>query len=444
MRLDLRFPLLALALLTLSCASSSQLARRADRALQKQDFDKAYREARASLDKDFSNQHAREVMSAAADVLIRRQQQGILSVADYDTLAAAEQLLDLRGFVDEVRRYEAELPMNPEFDEAARRIRQGAAGYLYAAGRAYEDAGRFRQAYRSFESAIRFVPGYSDLGTRMPTVFEQALIRVAVVPFLDETGLPLLALELDAQMMAELARPLGETRFTELIPSAQVRAHMESGDEGDLSRDRALAVGKAAGAGVVVWGRLRGLRSEHHVDHYHGHLYRKTSYEDTSGVEVDRYHEVPFDATHRRREVELRWESEAIDVATGGTLLRDGGEAKAWARTVYSDFGGEGDPDDYCLYTSDMRRQDWARCDRLDNDWHEVFGRWSVPQFLEQTREHHDRRQYRSQYRGEFRRGRGGDPFYLDDLPVTSDLALLALSEVPSRVLTGLLELENR
>jgi tetratricopeptide (TPR) repeat protein len=444
MRMELRILLLALAVLAVSCASSSELARRADRALQQKDFEKAYKEARASLDKDFSNARAREALSAAADVLIRRRQQDVLSVAAYDTLEAGERLLDLRGFVDEVRRYDAELPMDTEFNEAARRIRQGAAGQLYTSGRAYEDAGEFRQAYRTFESAVRFVPGYSDLGMRMPAVFEQALIRVAVVPFLDETGLPLLARELDAQLMAELARPLGETRFTELIPGDQVRAQMESGEEGDLSRDRAVVVGKAAGADVVVWGRLRGLRSDHHVDHYHGHLYRKTSYQDTSGVEVDRYHEVPFDATHRRREVVLRWESEAIDIATGGALLRDGDEAKAWARTVYSDFDFDGDAGDYCLYPPELRQRDWARCDRLDDDWKEVFGRWSVPKFLEQAREHHDRRRYQSGYRGEFRRQRGDDPFYLDDLPVTSDLALLALGDVPARVLTGLRKLEDR
>jgi len=430
--------------LAVSCASSSQLARRAEKALEKQDFDRAYREARASLDKDSSNGRAREVLSAAADVLIRRRQQDVLSVAAYDTVAAAEGLLDLRAFVDEVRRYQAELPVDPEFDEAARKIRQGAAGYLYSTGRALEDDGKFRQAYRSYESAVRFAPGYSDLGTRMPAVFEQALIRVAVVPFLDETELPHLASELDEQMSVELSRPLNEARFIQLIPRAQVRAHMEARDEGELSRDQAVTVGRASGADVVLWGRLRGLRTDQQTDHYYGHLYRRSSYRDTSGRDVVRYHEVPFEATHRRREVWLRWESEAIDVESAKPLGRDGDEVRAWAYTVYTNFVFDGSAGDYLLYPPDRRHQDRKACDDLDSGWRDVFGPWSVRDLLVEARDHRDRRKYGPEHRREFRGRRRDEPYYLDDLPSTSDLALLALRDVPGRVLNGLLELEDR
>jgi tetratricopeptide (TPR) repeat protein len=427
--------------MSLACASSKELARRAEVALQRHDYDRAYREARAALDKDFGNARAREALSAAAEVLIRRQQEGVLEAAEYDTIGAADRLLDLRAFVDEVRRYDAELPVDPEFDDAARRIRLGAAGLLYSSGRTYEAEGKFRQAYRSYESAQRFAPGHEDLGTRMPAVYERALIRIAIVPFLDETHLPRLSRELAEQMYADMAPRIAKTQFTQVILRERVYAGMEPGDAGSISRVEALEVGRAAGATVVVWGRLRGLRTDQRTDHYHGHIYRKTSYRDTSGRSVDRYHEVPFEAKHRRRDVWLRWDYEAIDVAEGKVLMREGDEARAWVRTVYSDIAFEGDTDDYFLYPPDWRDRDRPRCDALDRGWSETFGRWSVPKFLEHAEDHRGRRHYEPRYRDEFRRSE--DPFYLDDLPSTDDLALVALDGVPKRLLTGLLSLED-
>src|SRR5438128_570888 len=118
----------ALALLALSCASSSQLARRSEEALGAHDYERAFKQACASLDKDPGNGRARMALSAAASNLIDDRERRIANMVAVDTLAAADACLALEDLRAKALRYGATLPEHPEFAARAARIRLGAAG----------------------------------------------------------------------------------------------------------------------------------------------------------------------------------------------------------------------------------------------------------------------------------------------------------------------------
>ena len=148
-----------LALFALSCASSSELARRSETALRSHDYDRAYREAKASLEKDSANGRARMALSAAATHLIERDEQRIVNLATLDTLEAAEACLDLEGLRAEAVRFGATLPVHAEFASRALRIRTDAAGKLYRSALVNTKQARPKQAYRELVGVRRYVAG---------------------------------------------------------------------------------------------------------------------------------------------------------------------------------------------------------------------------------------------------------------------------------------------
>src|SRR5438552_8381629 len=131
MDVRVRIVVAGLASLALSCASSSELARRSEVALGAHDYERAYQQARASLDKDPGNGRARMALSAAASNLIDDRERRIANMVAIDSLAAADACLALEDLRAKVLRYGATLPEHPEFAARAARIRLGAAGQLY-------------------------------------------------------------------------------------------------------------------------------------------------------------------------------------------------------------------------------------------------------------------------------------------------------------------------
>ena len=67
------------------------------------------------------------------------------------------------------------------------------------------------------------------------------------------------------------------------------------------------------------------------------------------------------------------------------------------------------------------------RAGRIHGAWHDTFGSWTLPALLQCARDHHDRRNYRSEYRDEFRANTEDRPYFLDDMPSETDLLAVAL-----------------
>ena len=84
-------PLLAVALgfLALSCASTSELARRSSAALAKDDDTRAWQWAERAMKKDPQSPVARDAMTAAAAVVVPDWERRIRALAGSDTVGAA-------------------------------------------------------------------------------------------------------------------------------------------------------------------------------------------------------------------------------------------------------------------------------------------------------------------------------------------------------------------
>jgi len=442
MRVRYRLLIATLALLALSCASASELARRSETALRSHDYQRAYREAKASLAKDSSNGRARMALSAAASHLVDEQEQRIVNLATIDSVEAAEACIALDDLRADAVRSGATLPVDAEFATTAGIIRRSAARQLYVAALANAKDGRPKQAYRQLVNVRRYVSGYRDIDTRMPKVWQQAVMRVAVLPFDDDTGVPELARDMADQMNTELA---GRVRskgfeFTQLVPLESIYDQLTVSRLGMLSREDAVALGRKLGAERVVWGRFHRLRTDSHTDRYQNSIWRRFVERDTSGRNVERYEEVPFEATERWRQVELRYDFEVIDVDDERTVAERGKDLEATAHTVYTDYLPEASYDSYLLVPPAMKAKDAARATRVQKEWKDTFKSYTVPKLLERSKRDHSRRRYKPEWRDEFVRGSSDYPIFLDDLPSAHEMVRIALDDSWKGVLDALQE----
>lgn len=439
-----RVLVLALALSALSCASSSELARRSETALRSHDYERAYREAKSSLAKNSTNGRARMALSSAAAHLIDQKEQRILNLAPRDTLEAAEACIELEELRAEAIRFGATLPVHAEFAATAGVLRQRAAAKLYREGLAHAKQDRPKQAYREFVTARRYVAGYRDLDTRIPKVWQQAVTRVAVLPFDDDTRMPGLSREIADEMHKELGSRVRskDFEFTELIPAEKIYDQLSVSRLGALSREDAVALGRKLGADRVVWGRFSDLRTDSRTDRYQNSIWHKIVQRDTSGRNIEHYEEVPFDAVERWRQVELRYDLEVIDTDDERTVAERGKDLEATAHTVYTDYLYEGTSDAYLLVPPAMKVKDEARATRVQREWKNTFKSYTVPKLLDRAKRDHSRRRYRPEWRDEFVRGTNDYPVFLDDLPSPHEMVRIALDDSWKDVLAALAEVD--
>ena len=418
------------ATLLLSCASTEQLTRRSQKELSEGQAEKAYQTAIVALKHKPENREALGALVAAATEIQSRREDRVRALAVSDTVAAAASALDLRSFRAEVLRHGGHLPDDPAYNAEERAILMGAAARQYRAGAAAAQAGDDKEAYRRYSEASSYWSGYQDVDARARKAFQDAHVRLAILPFDDEMDVPGLADQVRQQMAAEVVQRLrpDQLTFTEIIPPAEVDRRMTVEEQRHMTSDRAVAIARRIGAARVVWGRIYGAHFETNTDRYVGSVYRREEYSDTSHRTVTRYVEVGFEAVRRQRDVTVRVSSEVLDATQGDPVTQRDRTLEATARTVYTSYRPDGDCDHYCLVPPDMKQHDSDRASRIESGWHDMFGSWTVPAFLQCSRDNHDRRSYRSEYRDQFRSNTVDRPYFLDDMPTESDLLAVALS----------------
>ena len=432
-------------LLTLSCAAPSELVRRSGVSLASGDAARAFDWARRALDKEPANPAARAAATDAAAVLMSDARTRIRNLAEVDTVSAARQALELDGFRAQLARYRIELPPDPSFARDEVLIRSGAAAWYYDAGTRSMAAQRPRRAYAEFVEAGRFAPGYRDVGERERRAWEQALTRVAVLPFNDEVSIPGLSQELAEETQRKLAYQLTSPRFefTRLIGPDQIYRKLTVSQLGHLSREEAVRLGRALGARRVVFGRFHGLRTNTDTDSYHETIFRKVSERDENGDTRVRFVEQRFDAVARERQIWVAYDLQVIDTDDERPLARRGERKSLVARTVYSRFEPVGSCDDYCLVSPGLKAAEPERARRVEKEWSGKFGSWTLPRLLERARKDAGRTRYLPQYRAEFASAGTSTPIFLDDLPPADELAAIALADLWVPLLEMLRELDG-
>ncbi len=418
--------------LLVSCASSEQLTVRSQRELNAGQPERAYQTAIVALKRRPDNAAALVALEAAAHALEARAAQRAFALAAADTLAAARALLDLQSFRIEVARHGGTLPRDPDIAAAEHTIRTAAAARQYADGAEEMQAGHPKSAYRRFLDARAFAPGYRDVEARVQAALDRASARLVILPFEDESGIPGLAEDVRHGLAAEVehaVRP-DQLTFTTWFPQAELERRMTVDEQRHMTREMAVALGRRIGAGRVMWGRIASPRTDSRTDRYEGSVYRREERRDSLGNRVDRFVEVPFTAVRRERRLSVHVTTEIINVDDETSLAHSDETPEAAARTVYTSYMPEGECDRYCLVPPAMRSADSDRADRLERGWHDTFGSWTVPGFLECARQNHGRRAYRRDFRGQFATNTMNQPVFLDDLPDEGDLMRNALDDL--------------
>jgi hypothetical protein len=432
-----------LSILTLgSCASTSELVRRSEEGLDAGDMDRAYKWSSRALDHEPGNPRAQQTMTTAATAIIEKRKAQIIDLAAADTLAAARAVLELDDFHADVARYRVTLPADPDFYQQQAAIRVAAARVYYDKGAHSLETDYPKRALAELTEAKRFTPNDGDVLALYQRASEEAISPLAILPFNDDASSPALAQQVSDEVFAQLQYQLGAKRFhfTRLIGRDQVNQRLTVAQAGDLSREDAVSLGRALGAERIVYGRIHDLNSDTHTDTYRETIFKKVIAQGDDGKPDVRFDEQGFEAVSRRREVSVRVDFEVIETGGGARLAHDSEQRTLVAHTVFTRFAPAGSCDDYAL----VPPGDDDRKRRIEKEWHDDFGSWSLPGLLDRARREPGRTRYESRHRSEFAAAGTSTPIWLDDLPPVEEMAHIALDDAWMPMLDMLRELDGK
>lgn len=439
--------LLGVAFLTLSCATAHQFAVRSGQELAAGQTDKAYESALIAYRRDPQDPAVMSALSAAANARVEEQKRYVLNLTSVDTLIAAQHALELERFRRQVVGFGVTLRQDLDYARDEQRIRNFAAARAYAAGDSAMRRSQPKLAYGHFAEASDYNPGYRDVSERAADALRRANVAIAFLPFVDETGGPDWGRAISEHVRDETLKHLGASTltFTTFLSPDEVYDRMTVAELGDLSRQNAISLGRRIGARRVVWGRVFSPNVATNTNRYVETIWRREEYRDTSGTQV-RYADEKFVAVERERKASVRWETEVIDVESEEAVTRREGSEEARARTVWTNFRpkADADYDDYCLVPPDMKKRESGRAKRVEDNWHETFGDWTLPKLLESTRNTGGRSRYSSTWRDAFYADTWSRPLFFDDLPDEHDLIFIALDDVWKPVYANIVDQDPR
>ena len=417
--------------LALSCAGPNKLAQQSEKAYGQGELEKAYQKAASALRKDPENQRARAAMTQVATRLVGERMTEIRGLAARDTVAAANRSLELDKFRDELAGYRIVLPPDPAFDRDDAAIRRGAAGIEYA--QAVDDlgAGAPKRAYDEFQTAQQFQPRYRDVAHRIQQAYDETQPHVAFFPFANETDLEALSKGFADRAYAELNRRIASSdfRFTELIPNGRVYEALPVAMLDRVSPRQAARIGRDLGADRVIVGRFYGLRTNTNVGGFTQTVYHKVVDKDDKGADRERYTEGTMVVVTRDRELSVGYEYSVLNVEDGTVITGNSGTLHAVAHSILATTPLGGDDKDYCLLPPDLRKQDPERAKRVDSDWQDHCGDWSLGDLVSRSRS--DRGNgYESRYGDGWVLRANGRAFFLGQLPPEGELVKLAFGQV--------------
>lgn len=419
----------ALALLLLpACAGPAKLAQRSEEKLAGGEAGRAWSLAIRALDKDPGNVRARAAASRAGNVMAREWEQRIHVLAQTDSVAAAEQVLELASFRLGAVRYAA-ITVSPEWSREEQAYRGTAARIHYQRGVTALKGLRPKRAYVELWEAQRFVPEYRDVVTLMDKAHARALTRVAVAPFSASLKYRELGRDVAAEWRDRMADRLSppDARFTRILGTAAVEEQMSLAQLDRLSRDEAMSLARRAGAERVVWGSIGEPESQTRLHLFTEVIYRRISEKDSQGQTVTRWVDVPIEVVARVRTVTAEVDYEVIATKTGATLAHQRTRRSTSARVLWTSYMPEGDLGAYALVSEALRAADATRARQIETRWKETCGEsTTLRQVLEERRSSRGGGRYQRDVLPRFIAGAAF--VFLQDLPPAEDLAFAALA----------------
>lgn len=415
-------------IVVLGCAGPSKLAQKSEQQLAGGENGHAWRLATRALDKDPGNARARKAATAAGNAIARDWEQRIHVLAQSDSVAAAEQVLELAAFRVGAVHYAA-ISVGPEWAREEQAFRQTAARTCYQRGVADLASRRPKRAWLQFADAQRFVPEYRDVVMLANRAYEQALTRVAFVPLSAASGNASLGRDVAATWRDDLARRLAppNAHFTRILGSASVEQQMNVSQLGRMSRVEAIRLGRKTGAERIVWGSIGNIDSQTRLHLFTDVIARRIVEKNGDGTEVTRWANVPIEVVARVRTVTVDLDYEVIATRGGATLAHQRSQRTTSARVLWTLFTPVGDLGAYALVSDVVRAAEPARVKHIESNWRDACGdNTTLQQVLEArvaTRGagHYDRTALP-------RLMAGAAFMFLQDLPPAEDLAYAALA----------------
>lgn len=437
--------LTACALALVACASASKLAHQSSVALAKGDLHTAYDRALRAIEKDPQNQSARNAYTAASQSVAADYHARVVALAATDTIAAANLALDARNFALQVSRHQTALDTDPGYERAERAILTGAARVHYQRGLDAMGSRQPKLAVTEFTAVQRYDATFGDVASRLQAARSAATMRVALLPFVDDIGVPGLSQEIADTLQRQISRrAASDFRYTQFVSADELERTMTVAQLRNMRRDDAIELGRRLNADWVVVGRFRGLRARNSDRTLATPLFHRVETRDDNGVVAVRWDESTMRIVTRQREVTVQFEFDVIDASDGSVLAHREESADAAARIAWTDFRPEEHYDRYALLPPDLRRTDPERAKKVDAQWRDNMGSWQLQELLHSAREQRDRARYATHYRGEFYQDTREHPVWLGELPGENELAFIALRDTWRAVHATLRDLDKK
>jgi len=435
------FVLLA-ATVAIGCASTSKLSEKSEKKLASGDAWHAWQLATRALDKEPGNPRARSAATAAGASIAEEWQRRIRATAETDSVAAADEVLKLDDFRAGAARY-ATIPLGAGWLAEALAIRTAAARVHYQAGMEASKSKRPKKACDEFSEADRFVSGYRDASQRADRALEDALTRVAVVPFRARSNDPAFGVQVARawrdDLVADLAPPAA--RFTRVLAGNAIEGDMRVSELDNMSREEAIRLGRVRGAQRVVWGTVGNVRSSTRLDLFKDTVARRVVEKTADGHEVVRWLDVPIEVVARVRDVTVGVDYEVIETVNGSTITNRHFDRATTARVVWTSQTLEGEPSSYSLVSEPVRSANPDRAAQVEKRWAAVCGTGTT--IVQVVEERHKSGSAGHSAREALPRIMAGAAFvFLEDLPGADDMAMAALTHGPTPLRDDLLRLD--
>ncbi len=419
--------LLLAAAIAAGCAGPNKLAEKSQKELTDGDVWKAWRLATRALDREPMNPRAKEAAAAVAEVISADWQRKIRGLASVDSLRAAEQVLAFSEFRSNAVTYTTvEVPVSWATEE--RTIRRAASRNFYTQGKAASASHRPKAAFSNYHQCERYTTGYRDAQALAAAAYEQAVTRVAVMPF-TSGGTGLSGREVSERWRDALAQEMAppNAQFTRILGADVVGSRMTVSQLSGLSRDEALKIGRKGGAQRIVWGTVGPVRTETQLQFFRDRVARRIVEKAPDGREVVRWVEVPIEVIARVRDVEVDVNVEVLATHDGTQIAQDRSTRSTRARVLWTSFAPEGDLGHYALVTESVRKENPDRVKDVETRWKNVCGEGTTLQQVLAARR--ETRGGGSWDRGTLARIAAGTAFvFLQELPPAQELAMAALA----------------
>ena len=416
--------------LVVGCAGTSKLTEKSEEKLAGGDARRAWQLATRALDKEPGNPRAQAAATAAGARIAQEWQRRIRALAEVDSLGAAEQVLELTEFREDAAHY-ATIPVGSEWPVEEQALRQMAVRHHYKRGLEAASTDRPKKACAEFAEADRFVAGYRDVAKRADRAFDEALTRVAVVPFRARSSS-------EARIGVQVARAWRDHLIQDFAPPAAQFTRILGGDALEramtvaqldgISRDEAIRLGLKAGAQRVVWGSVGDVKSSTKLNVFKDSVARRVVETDAQGRTSTRWVEVPIEVIARVRDVTVGLDYEVIATESGASIATRHVDRSTMARVVWTSYRPEGDPASYSLVSETVRASDPHRARDVETRWKSACGNaTTLVEVLEARRSAGSSGRYARETLPRFMAGAAF--VFLEDLPPAEDLALTALSQ---------------